>query len=398
MSWVRNKALTTELSPAPSLTRWLLAGALMAITGVLLFMLHVSGAVNALSALDIWWVSLALPGGWLLVFCLRCYLWDREVKEYQFLQKEAQYGQRQWDAWAERHLVILGSSVLLPDGVTANVIQTSSGGGSSQQYALARRIVEIPQDNQAVMKRCLGGVQTSLRQLPPDLPLRVTLLSDARFDGIAEHFAAAWHELLPDHPVPDDITVTDSFSFAKVEERIKQPVLTVDLILVMQLNGGKAYSDGLAALLLTSDDVAQKYQLCHSSRLLRPMPLDMAKFDDDLTLFLETQTVACRTPRVSPSPENRVSPPLFIRWGEEIIPTLPLAAASLVVVAAFHHRTAALAGEAHRAVGRVVDYCPNASKQSSLICHGGHDEQAALYAGFWYVSGAAGHYEWRMGA
>lgn len=29
----------------------------------------------------------------------------------------------------------------------------------------------------------------------------------------------------------------------------------------------------------------------------------------------------------SPSPENRVSPPLFIRWGEEIIPTLPLAAA-----------------------------------------------------------------------
>lgn len=29
----------------------------------------------------------------------------------------------------------------------------------------------------------------------------------------------------------------------------------------------------------------------------------------------------------SPSPENRVSPPLFIRWGEEIIPTLPLDAA-----------------------------------------------------------------------
>lgn len=29
----------------------------------------------------------------------------------------------------------------------------------------------------------------------------------------------------------------------------------------------------------------------------------------------------------SPSPENRVSPPLFARWGENIIPTLPLAAA-----------------------------------------------------------------------
>lgn len=29
----------------------------------------------------------------------------------------------------------------------------------------------------------------------------------------------------------------------------------------------------------------------------------------------------------SPSPEARISPPLFVRWGEEILPTLPLAAA-----------------------------------------------------------------------
>ncbi len=45
-------------------------------------------------------------------------------------------------------------------------------------------------------------------------------------------------------------------------------------------------------LLLTSDDVAQKYHLPHSSRLLRPMALDMTNFEDDITLFLETQTVA----------------------------------------------------------------------------------------------------------
>ena len=298
MGWVRTKALIEELSPAPSLTRWLLAGVLMAITGVLLFMLHASGMVKVLSAMDIWWVSLAPPGGWLLVFCLRCYLWDREVQEYQFLQKEAQYGQQQWDAWAKRHLAIPGSCVLLPDGVTADMLQTIPEGRPPQQYALVRRIMGIPQDNQAVMKRCLGGVQTSLRQLSPALPLRITLLTDACPDGMTDAFGAAWHELFPDRPVPDDISVTDSLSFSRVEDRIKQPVLTVDLILVMQLNGGEAYSDGMAALLLTSDDVAQKYNLPHSARLLRPMPLDMAKFDDDLTLFLETQTVACRTSRV----------------------------------------------------------------------------------------------------
>lgn len=98
--------------------------------------------------------------------------------------------------------------------------------------------------------------------------------------------------------MPDDITVTGSFSLSEVEERLKQPVLTVNLLLVIQLNGGTAYSDGLAVLLLTSDDVAQKYHLPHSSRLLRPMPLDMTNFEDDITLFLETQTVACHTPSV----------------------------------------------------------------------------------------------------
>ncbi|MDP1265281.1 type VI secretion protein, partial [Klebsiella pneumoniae] len=81
-----------------------------------------------------------------------------------------------------------------------------------------------------------------------------------------------------------DITVTGSFSLSEVEERLKQPVLTVNLLLVIQLNGGTAYSDGLAVLLLTSDDVAQRYHLPHSSRLLRPMPLDMTNFEDDITL------------------------------------------------------------------------------------------------------------------
>ena len=77
MGWERTKALTTELPSPPSLIRWLLAGVLLAIIGALLFILHASGTVKALSAINIWWVSLTPVGGGLLVFCLRCYLWDR---------------------------------------------------------------------------------------------------------------------------------------------------------------------------------------------------------------------------------------------------------------------------------------------------------------------------------
>lgn len=51
-------------------------------------------------------------------------------------------------------------------------------------------------------------------------------------------------------------------------------------------------------MVLTSDDVAEKYQLPHSARILRPMLLDMPNFKTDMGLFLETQTIACQTSNV----------------------------------------------------------------------------------------------------
>lgn len=297
MGWVRTKVLTTEQPPAPSLPRWLLAGVLMVIIGVLLFVLHASGTVKMLSSMNIWWVSLMPAGCWLLIFCLRCYLWDRDLKAHQFLLKEAEYGQQQWEDWAGRWLAILGSGVLLPDNITA----AHWGSERPQQYGLTRRINYLPAEEPvqlSAMHALLAATEAHVQCLPAELPMHVTLVTDNPSPELTSSFSHLWKEHIPGRAVPDDITVTDSFSLSEVEERLKQPVLTVSLLLIIQLNGGTAYSDGLAALLLTSDDVARKYHLPHSSRLLRPMPLDMTNFEDDITLFLETQTVACRTPSV----------------------------------------------------------------------------------------------------
>lgn len=297
MGWVRTKALITEQPPAPSLTRWLLAGVLMAITGVLLFILHASGTVKILSVTNIWWVSLMPAGCWLLIFCLRCYLWDRALKAHQFLLKEAEYGQQQWEAWAGRWLAVLGSTVLLPDHISAARWEDER----PLQYGLTRRIDYLPAEEPvqlSAMHALLTSTEKCVQCLPAELPLHVTLVTDNPSPELTSGFSQIWKEHIPGRALPDDITVTGSFSFSEVEERLKQPVLTVNLLLVIQLNGWAEYSDGLAALLLTSDDVAQKYHLPHSSRLLRPMPLDMTNFEDDVTLFLETQTIACRTPSV----------------------------------------------------------------------------------------------------
>lgn len=294
MGWERTKALTSELSPPPSLMWWLLAGATMMIVGVLLFILHASGTVKILSEFNIWWVSVIPLSIWLFLLCLRGWLWGREVDEHAFLQNEADLGQKQWEVWAERHLAILGSGILLPDGVTADAILGATGDSLPSRGTLTRRISVTS----TPVKYCLSGVQKTLQDLPQDLPLSVTIVTDLPTGCLVETFSTVWSTLFSERRIPNDITVTDTLSLSHVEERLKQSVLTVDLILVMQLCGGETYSDGLAALLLTSDDVVQKYHLPHFARLLRPMPLDITAFEQDISLFLAIQTVACGTARV----------------------------------------------------------------------------------------------------
>ncbi|MDP1171357.1 type VI secretion protein, partial [Klebsiella pneumoniae] len=140
-----------------------------------------------------------------------------------------------------------------------------------QQYGLTRRINYLPAEEPvqlSAMHALLTSIEERVQCLPEELPLYVTLITDNPSPELTSSFSNLWKEHIPGRAVPDDITVTGSFSLSEVEERLKQPVLTVNLLLVIQLNGGTAYSDGLAVLLLTSDDVAQKYHLPHSSRLL----------------------------------------------------------------------------------------------------------------------------------
>ncbi|UAN16696.1 type VI secretion protein [Enterobacter asburiae] len=294
MGWVRTKAITTELSAPPSMLLWLLTGVLMAIIGGMLFILRASGAVKVLSECNIWLLSLAPLGGWWVLFCLRGWLWGREVDEHQFLQKEADYAQTQWEEWAGRHLAILGTALLLPDGITAEAVLSSAVDKLPSRATLTRRISGVNEP----MKDCLVGIQPALSALPSGLPLRVTIVTDLPVDEQVKKFTAIWLTLFPARLIPEDITATKSLSMNYVEKRLKQPVLTVDLILIVQAKGADEYSDAISAILMTSDDVTQKYKLSHSARLLRPMPLDVTVLEQDLALFLDTQTIATHTAQV----------------------------------------------------------------------------------------------------
>lgn len=298
MGWERSKATAMELHPEPSFMGWVFAGGVAAVVGVLLFMLHASGMVKALVVFNIWWLASSPVLGWFFFFCLRGWLWGKTVDEHRFLQKEAEYGQQQWESWAGRYLAVLGSSILLPSGVTADAIAKSEASDAPQLLSLTSHFDAQSVASDSLLELGLASVQNAIAILPATVPLNITVVSDVISADFDSQIRKVWGSLYPDRAISGSVSFCETLSFAWVEERLKTPVLDIDLILVLQKHGGGRYSDALASMLLTSDDVAEKYQLSHSARILRPMPLDMTNFKADIGLFLETQTIACQTSNV----------------------------------------------------------------------------------------------------
>ena len=295
MSWKRTKAITLELPTEPSLMRWLLAGSIAAIMGVLLFILHASGMIKTLAVFNLWWLAFSPVIGWFFLFCLRGWLWGRVIDRHRFLQTEAEYGQKQWELWAGRYLAVLGSSILLPSGVTPRALVKGDAVKAPQFLSLTCHFDAKLASIAVLMELGLTGFQNAVAMLPASLPLIVTIISDCNSTDCESLFNKVWKNIYPDRSMPDSVSYCDELSYNWLEERLKRPVPDVDLILILQNHGTKRYSDALASLVLTSDDLAEKYKLPHAARILRPMPLDMTNFKADVQLFLETQTAARQT-------------------------------------------------------------------------------------------------------
>lgn len=298
MGWERTKATTMELPPEPSFIRWLLAGGIAAVVGVLLFILHASGMAKVLAVFNIWWLAFSPVLSWFFLFCLRGWLWGRTVDEHQFLQKEAEYGQQQWEAWAGRYLAVLGSSILLPSGVTSDAIVKSAAAGAPQFLSLTSHFEAQSAASTSLLELGLAGVQNAIAMLPATLPFNVTIVSDLTSPDFEAQFRESWGRIYPGRALTGSVSFCKTLSFAWIEKRLKNPVFDIDLILILQQQGAEHYSDALATMILTSDDIAEKYQLPHSARILRPMPLDMTYFNAEMGLFLETQTIASQTSKV----------------------------------------------------------------------------------------------------
>ncbi|ELD0414579.1 hypothetical protein QNZ02_001553 [Escherichia coli] len=297
MSWERQKSHVTPMPEKPSLIIWLIGGLAALIAGGLIFVLHANQLLGAGQNYNIWIVSSSPPFIWIFCICLRTWLFNNDVDKHEFESNEAEYSQQQWTEWAGRHLAVMNSEVILPQSLTVPMFIPEST--ELEQYnGLAMRLdISLAVAASSIQ---LEGVKDALMRLPTDIALKAFLLTDS-YEEDAELraiFDDCWRELMPAaRPVPT-LSVQRSLSFDAVERRIKTPDISVELIMVQQLCGRERYSDALATLLLTTDDVATKYKLDHDVRLLRPMSLEGDDLFSEFERYFSTQTQSINTQHI----------------------------------------------------------------------------------------------------
>lgn len=305
MGWERQKSQVNAMPEEPSLLIWLIGGLAALITGGLIFVLHANQLLGGGQNYNIWVVSGSPPLIWIFCICLRAWLYNNGVDKHKFDLKEADFSQQQWSEWGGRYLAVMSSEVILPQSLTVPMFIPKST--ELEEYnGLTSRLDIYPGKAASLMQ--LEGVKDTLMRLPADIVLKAFLLTDSpeEEDELRAVLDDCWRKMMPaERPVPT-WSVQRSLSFDSVERMIKTPDISVELVMVQQLCGRDRYSDALATLLLTTDDVAAKYELDHDVRVLRPMSLEGDDLLSEFDLYFSTQTQSINT-------QNIIGD--HVRWG-----------------------------------------------------------------------------------
>lgn len=295
MAWQREYVQAVLAPKPPSPVRWALIVVLAAAAAVLMFLLY--AVLPELQALNVWAFTASPLVVAILALAARMHAYGGALDEYGLLQERSRLAQNAWMEWGQRYMAVMGGLVLLPEHLSATAL-IKPHNTPVPNADKARRLVRLPKNKShravAGLAQLMDSLPAVLAPLPPSEKLSVTVLTDASQD---EHpaLADACRQHLSDLTPSSTLTgvhVTSQLSFAWMEETLKTPRDSVELILVVQAHGKHAYSDGLAALLLCPDAVAKAHKLPIAARVLRPMPLDIDSLETDFTTFLQIQAKA----------------------------------------------------------------------------------------------------------
>ncbi len=239
-----------------------------ALAGLLVFLLFASGYLPQLQALNIWVLSGLPLLVWVLAFGARAYFFGGALDHYQFLHEQAEAVLRSWQQWAQRSLVVHARCVLIAGLPTCVQARAHTG-----------------------LRLLLAAMEAIFQKLQPGQTLHVTLLSDVppdQYEALRSAWQHQWSAVMPHWPAVT-LALSAELPYQWIEEKLKSGCPALELIVVLQMEGGAAYSDGLAVLLLGPDGLVQAANLPVQGCLSRPMSLETDKLESELPLFLQTQ-------------------------------------------------------------------------------------------------------------
>ena len=292
MGWARQPAAVADMPGPPVMSRWLWAAALAVLTGLLLFLLHASERMPFMHAFDIRVFSGSPLLIWVLAFGARAYTYGRALAHYRFLEEQAQEAQQSWQTWAQRYMAVSASCVLLPDQVSACVLSQGPS-GLPPRTGQARRIEALPMHAERArygLQMLIQTVAPAIEALPTGRELRLILLSDVdaeEYQTLRDTLQHVWCATVR-RVLPTTTTLSGELSYSWIDETLRTASTAMELILVLQVSGAQTYSDGLAALLLCPDRLADALTLPITAGLLRPMPLDINLLGSELPQLLQT--------------------------------------------------------------------------------------------------------------
>jgi hypothetical protein len=295
MAWQREYGQAALAPKPPSTVRWLLIVVSAVAAAVLMFLLY--AVLPELQAFNIWAFSASPLAVAILALAARMHAYGAALEEYTLLQERTRLAQGAWTQWGQRSMAVMAGLVLLPEPVSAVALMKPAQ-TPIPQSGKTRRIARLPKSKKgramAGLVQLMDSLSAVLVPLPPGENLSVTVLTDApqgEYAALTDICQQRLTDLTPSSVI-SAVHVTAQLPIAWMEEQLKAPSDHVELILVIQIHGDDAYSDGLAAILLCTDAVASVHTLPVAARLLRPMPLDIDSPATDFTTFLQIQAAA----------------------------------------------------------------------------------------------------------
>ncbi|GKX61851.1 hypothetical protein [Pragia fontium] len=297
MSWPKPIIISEDKLKTPNLKRWFIVlMAILVISALLIFLLKPkqSTSEEIISYLAILIVEIVI---WALLFSWRMYSHGLEVDRFESWEQEKQLIDLRWNNWASRHLVVLSSHTMMPEGKSAKAFLAQSQDmavNSHQAIAL-----EFYQDErlgnrqQQAISEMLFAQFSALSALPVDRKIKVEIFNANNvFNPVKDDFQAAWKQLGIPHKT--EVEVRRAADLSAIEHWIDNPDSQIKLLIILQLedlhsNTAFTASEFACAFLLASEQQVEALELTPRAQVLRPMLSDSDSAHDDLKQMHEVQ-------------------------------------------------------------------------------------------------------------